>query len=409
LTDESVEHLAFENFGNRFRGIPASFISVLLSASYCSRKAPQIFERQHNGREFYRIHRSHRSQAALQHVDVDSFLAQTYDADQEHYRRGHCERAQLHMLLLAPFGYQKSSAFKNLTDSALINKYSMAGLVGSINKEGEVMDGIAQAGAGKFIVFDEIQNASEEARNAMLSLFESQEYHATMGFPSRVSKKLNVTEKEFKKKLWSFDCDQGEGKFRVRSIFSACCMGLDTMANFLRASKNANNSAWLSRMTPLVLSPSVDDIYKQTRGELGFTFYRNIKPYTHPMSFEEYDRATYMHEELVRSMPFFSYFEHEKAGSLSRNLQDTVRLAAYFCASEDRSEITIEDFSIALEFQPLVLYNHITTNFTQLEHGILARVLLGQEASVIAHDLNCTVQHVYDTRTKLINMNLMRG
>jgi hypothetical protein len=409
---DDIAKRGLEMFSRRFSELPENFISVLLSASYCSRKSKRIFldEGIHG-----KLHRYTASVASNPHVRYTfdrvqekeyrkNFYA-TSEIPESRRKSGHLERAQLHILFLAPFGFGKTSTFDSLDDSYILKRITPASIMGTITRDGDFAQGVSQKAAGKFVVFDEIQNSSSDSRDAMLAMLEEQTFSRSLGYVVKTPIEMNMKKKEFEKKHWSVSAQNCD--FSVRSVFSACCTGLESMSSFLRSSRNENTSAWLSRLVPVIMKGSADEAYRIRRGELCFSFYKNIKPYEHQMYFKDYIKAVDMHEQYLKTLPFASFFEGDKAGILTRNVGDTVRLAAYFCACENRSEITLEDFNMALSFQPITLYNMIASYLTRLEYDILSQLLFGREASKIAESLSCTVQHVYDTKQKLLNTRLM--
>jgi hypothetical protein len=318
---------------------------------------------------------------------------------------GHLMRAQTHLLLLAPFGFTKSSSLRKLKDTIVLVEATHAGIMGTITEDGEYVPGILQQAAGKYLIIDEIQNLSGSARNAMLSVLEEQQCSRQLAYKIRTPVKENETDKEYEKHLWAITAQNN--MFMIKARFSAACSGLSSMANWLRKG-DANSWAWYSRMIPLVNAGNIDDVYKLVTGELEYNLWKDIKPYTYQMYFPDYLKAAQLHKDLMNTMPYIDFFSTEKAGFLGRNLGDTTRLASFFAAIDGDCEITLDTFKLALDFSPLVMFNVIAGTLTKTEYRILTQLVLGREEKKIAEELEITLDHVYKTKEKVAGMGIIK-
>lgn len=439
---EEIPNLSLSTFQGKFQEMPEDLSSVLLSASYCSRRAKRILVYEKHTSTSYLLRKidvkSAGSNASFGRCSVSEDMKKpnngpkntvnartdpknkflltssnnTLDDDEDKKTKieltktpGHMMRAQTHLLLLAPFGFTKSSSMKKLKDSILLVEATHAGIMGTITEEGEYVPGILQQAAGKYLIIDEIQNISSSARNAMLSVLEEQQCSRQLAYKIRTPVKENNTEKEYEKSLWSIDAQNN--MFVIKARFSAACSGLSSMSNWLRKG-DANSWAWYSRMVPLVNTGTVDDVYKLVTGELEYKLWKDIKPYTYQMYFPDYLKAAQLHKDLMNTMPYIDFFSTEKAGFLGRNLGDTTRLASFFAAVDGNCEITLDTFKLALSFSPLVMFNVIAGTLTKTEYRILTQLIFGREEKKIAEELNVTLDHVYKTKEKVAGMGIVK-
>jgi len=72
-----------------------------------------------------------------------------------------------------------------------LTDYTLPGLVGTIKKEGQFVDGIISDCAGKTLVVDEIQNVKQRVKNALLDLLENQQHQRNIGYNVLIPIKKN--------------------------------------------------------------------------------------------------------------------------------------------------------------------------------------------------------------------------
>jgi len=183
-------------------------------------------------------------------------------------------RSQLHTMILASFGFGKSSSLLALDNCVEVNDYSLPGIVGTISKDGDFVDGMASAACGKTLLVDEFHNLTSKSRNALLSLLEEQKYGRNLGYKVKHPIKKN-------KKFFKFYAKGNVYKIKY-ARFSCICSGL------YMGRKKANDKAFLSRFMPIRISLDFDEAYDLSMGKKVFSIKSN--PYTECPYFEDYEK-----------------------------------------------------------------------------------------------------------------------
>lgn len=299
-------------------------------------------------------------------------------------------RSQLHVMLLQPFGTGKSTALKDLPGIHPLTNFTLPGFVGSINKQGQLIDSALLQAAGKTLFVDEFHNLGEKARQAMLSLLEDQRYSRALGFGD-----LNV---KIGKKY--FKCYIKKNYINIKHCrFSCLATGL------YMTRKKFNDMALASRFIILNIKTERDHIFRMLRGESLY----DIKKYDFKggIVFDNY--LTYLEDfrSVIDSLPFNAESVDKYASRIANDL------ARMICFSNERfGNFTIDkrrDYDGLIGLTPLLFYNHLCSGLTLTEYQILDSLIFDTENHTkIANSLDISRRFVVECHNKFRGMGLIK-
>jgi len=298
--------------------------------------------------------------------------------------------SQLHTMILMPFGANKSTIVNSIPDKLCVKiiKYSPAGILGTINKQGDYVGGYVQQAAGKTLVADEGHNLDLDSRIALLNLMESQSYQRALGF--KVLRPVSINKRNFKVRV-------KEGSMDIRyARFSVFYLAI------YASRRRINDKAFLSRFMPFSIRIDSEDAYDMSRGKLNLF---EIKPrqYRETPIFEDYLKFVDVHEELFKTLPTkLQGFLRENVGYLRRNILQFCRLFSW----DSRSNSVIDDWEKYLPFIPFSLYNIVESTLTRAEYDILTRVKAEESQVKMARELLISESAVSQVVSKLRGLGL---
>lgn len=169
-------------------------------------------------------------------------------------------RSQLNVLLLAPYGSGKTTLTTAIEGEGLgvrITRYTMASMLGTITKSGDIKEPAVVKGAGRLIMIDEFQNIPAMLRDELLTLMEEQLAERELAFM--------VSQPVYKQgKYYEIIAEDGSLKTRVRASYMITTMHLNL--------NRPQDIALLSRTFPISLGFNLDDAEALIKGEIMYDF-----------------------------------------------------------------------------------------------------------------------------------------
>jgi len=272
-------------------------------------------------------------------------------------------RARIHALLISPFGTGKTSQVIQINNASVVsaNDITFPGLIGTITKTGEFIIGSCYKAGGKLLVIDEAQRMTKKTKNAMNSLLEPPHtYNRALGY-----KML----KPFRKRGKYRWVRGSENDFEIGSKFSC-------IASSMRIREGTDvEDAWNSRFILIRMKITENYMKKLLSGDIIFDI--NAIRYEGDFTFDDYMRYQKYYWNMYDKSKFKSYFSKNPNmyGYLSRNSGDIIRLAAFVCASENRSAIQFEDVKMIYDkYWKIMMYNMLMAPLTKEEYTILNNI-----------------------------------
>lgn len=223
-------------------------------------------------------------------------------------------RSQLNVLILAPYGSGKTTLTRTIEQEGLgvrITRYTMASILGTITKGGDIKEPAVIKGAGKLIMIDEFQNIPAMLRDELLTLMEEQLAERELAF--MVSRPIHK-----KGKYYEIIAEDGSLKTRVRASYMITTMHLNL--------NRPQDIALLSRTFPISLGFNLDDAEALIKGEITYDF-SDVKDSLHLMDNKE---MRISEEESIKIFEMLRGFAEKykiEAGHVMRMWGDMVRIA----------------------------------------------------------------------------------
>lgn len=275
----------------------------------------------------------------------------------------HVTRANIHSLVVLPFGSGKTTYFLDVENSVHAYDISFPGLIGTINRDGEVIESVIMKAGGKVLIIDEFQKINGETRNALNSILEyPHKYSRTLGFKV----KNDVSRKGA---FYYIKSRQGSNVFEVYSKFSCIATGMYV------SKRSTIDKACFSRFVPIRMTPSIEYYEKLSRGEKMI----KINPVFKKVNFifEDYLSFNKHFWNFLKGSSFYGYFEKfsQERGYLVRLLQDLVRFGCFISSLEDRIEVSKDDCIFAMErLCNFILSSYITSDLDEIDYYILCNL-----------------------------------
>lgn len=300
--------------------------------------------------------------------------------------------AQLHAMLLMPFGAGKSTMLGFLPKSmtTVVEDYSYPAMLGSISKQGQFIDGFIQQAAGKCLVIDEFHSLASKSRRAMLKLLEEQRYRRTLGY--KIAVEPHPIDMPYMKMS---ACGNVISIDYVR--FSCICSGI------YAPRKRIDDFAFLSRFLPIELKVDMNNIKELGLGRHSI----EIKPklMVETPVFEEYEKLWNIYFDIVKNLsPILYSFIEDKPGFLLRNCLQISRLAAYHSGSNS----VVDDWERYIPYIPFFLQNYSKALLTLTEFKVMEMLKQGISASDIAQSKGISDAAVSKMATKLKGLGLLQ-
>lgn len=261
-------------------------------------------------------------------------------------------RGQVNVLIVAPFGAGKSS-FLNAVMSAglgeVITDYTMAGIIGTIKKDGTLIEGTIIDTAGRTTMIDEFQKFRNAERQALLSLMEDQWFKRSLGYKIQVP----ITKKG---EFYEIRAEHNWFWIRVITQFIISAMQF--------SNRSTLNKALLSRAFPLILDADPSDAFlmflegNKLRFDPKIQDIRDkVKHLSPEVSFEVAQYLAKHYEDYVNRFQL-------ESGYIIRGLTDMSRLAGVKALLEGRTEVTKEDIDYVLRFAKIQMMGYNLQSLT---------------------------------------------
>jgi len=314
-------------------------------------------------------------------------------------------RAQIHVMLILPFGAGKTTGIVKLPASRfhLLTEYTAPGMLGTILKDGRYSVGEIVKAAGKCVGLDEFQKYSWKSKEALLNLLEQQFYVRNLGYPSTSAIKQ-------KRKFYSIELKQGDNTMRIFSRFSCIATGMfkpNIRMNALDDKRITTGKiaewAFMSRFIPVSLKLDLESMYKVISGNPVFTINR-VDNYSETPVFDDYLKLVEQHMKIAKDLPFIDVFGPDKYGIITRNCLDIARLSAY----DSRNSGSVENWDKWLNFVPFFAYNSVFSTLTNNEYLVLnSAVFENLGDSEIAQKMGFSRAYISKVLSRLRGLGLL--
>jgi len=291
-------------------------------------------------------------------------------------------RANLHVMLVLPFGTGKTSSFLDVKDAVYNYDVTFPGVIGTINQDGEVVESAVIKAGGKVLIIDEFQRLGDDVKNALNSILEyPHTYARTLGY--KIKTTVNRRGRYFR-----IRAKANGNKFEVYSKFSCIAGGMYV------SKKSTISKAWFSRFIPIRFTPSLEYYERLSRGEKVV----KINPTTKDTDFIfrdylEFNKWYWNKLKQSQYVDYFLRFPNER-GYLVRLLQDLVRLGAIVAYVNGRKVIKTEDVEfVTNRLLNFILASYITSDRDEIDMYILAN-LDRQSISEIAEKWGVTTSAI---------------
>ena len=286
--------------------------------------------------------------------------------------------SQIHSMIIAPFGLGKSSLAEDVPRSHLLYKYSLPSMVGTINKDGDIIESELFNCKKKLLIIDEGHRMDNSARDALLNLLSNGYYSRSLGFKIKgITKSIGSIKSGFMVKP-----SKTRSGFELWAQFS-CVYLCEWLPKRL-------HKAFLSRFIPFIISADFEDIYGFARGRkiLGepiknFSFTEYKEPFTVPkdLHLAFIDK----HEELVS--PFKAQFPPDAGGYISRNILNLLKISCHFARMENRNNLLQEDIDKVIPLILPTMKSTLQIKLSPRQFEVLSLLNAGYKQIEIAEEL----------------------
>lgn len=275
--------------------------------------------------------------------------------------------AQLHCLLIIPFGMGKSTISRSIPNSYLSLSHSLPAILGTINKEGELVDSALLNSRNKVLLLDEMHRLSSSSVDAMLNLLESGYYMRSLGYKIKNEIKCPYT---LEKDGYNIQVNESKNGFEIRTKFS--CIG------FAEWVPKHFEQALLSRFATIRMLTNKEMAFRISRGEslIDEIKLKTFKVYKKSVNFKDtyYDFIDAI-EQRVNTLNI--QFPDCQAGYYTRVNAHLIKLAAHFARMRGSLTVIKEDWEKTLDYIPILLYNLKSATLTPIQYKIYELALLG--------------------------------
>lgn len=310
----------------------------------------------------------------------------------------HEERANLNVMIALPLGGGKTTNLLKIANGFYLNDLTFPGVIGTINREGELIEGGVISSAGKVLILDEFNAVPKDVKEALNQILEQKWYGRNLAYKL----KSNV------RKKGKFYEVVGKGNwFKIRARLS--CIASTMYMKFRE--KSYINKALFSRFVPIRFIPNYEYYEKMSRGEV----YLEINPEDKVVDrfvFEDYLKAHEMYWSWFKTSKYKLYFDRNvlEQGALVRMLQDFVRISAFLASLDNRTDIRMEDFELAFtKFREYVFDNYLFYSLDERTKLLLDKLVLGLSQTEIADELGVSKSWISKRIRKLEEKGLIKS
>lgn len=296
--------------------------------------------------------------------------------------------AQLNVMFLSPSGTMKSSRLMSIGRKYMerVIDYSLPGMIGSINEQGDVVPGYIMKAAGKTLGIDEFHGLTAGSRKALLSLLEGQWAERALG---------RVAHRPLKKSGKYLRYSIKDNVIRIdHARLSVLMSGI--FAPHKRAKATIDDRAFSSRLMPLSFTSDTGEMDDMLLGKKFFDI--KVDYYKESPVFEDWEKYVRTYTEVVKGMPpKLNAWIGVNSEFFLRGKLHFSRLVSW--ASRDNSSVV--DWEKYLRYIPFFIYNYVASTLTYSEFEIYQ--LMSDELSQkeIATKLDCSVAYVSKIARKI--------
>ena len=268
-------------------------------------------------------------------------------------------RAQIHPMIISPFGTGKSAITSTLDEEKIfkIENFTRASIEGSISKDGDYIPSVLTRTGGKLFIIDEWNSIDFFGQTALLGILENQQTTRSIGF--KVKSPYNFLDNA-KRPLVKFIVN--ENLIYLEAYFSCIAYAME----FPIYENSQKAKALLSRFSPLFIEPTKQFIRAVTKGE----FTVNVDDQCHePLEriFIKKDTYNSVHDK------YFEYIEKHKLfpidsdeyGFVSRTLSEIIRYGTYNYIKQNNLKKKDKEISIDNDGYFTDMFDYIHTIMLQ--------------------------------------------
>jgi len=314
-------------------------------------------------------------------------------------------RAQIHPMIISPFGTHKSSTTKLLVnkfpkDIIIMDNFTKASIEGSVTKDGDYVPSILIRVGGKIFIIDEWNNVDYYGQSSLLSLLENQSSTRGLGF--KVKSPFTYKDKYMKFTI-------KENIINVKGVFS--CIAYAMEYPIYEQSQKAK--ALLSRFSPLFIEATKELIDCITKGEYEINVEDNC------MDILEEINITFECQQEVNKL-FFNYIDNHNLwpvdtddyGFITRAYSEIIRYGCYNYIKQNRNKlvkvknVTIDNIIYFTEMFDyihtlLLQFNNPQTKGKIVQFKKLLEAFPDETKTFYAKKLGVSIQTIYNMLNKL--------
>ncbi len=306
--------------------------------------------------------------------------------------------SQIHTHIIKPTGAGKSTIAEQIPNAKVIYGYTPASIMGTINKNGDMVQSALTEVANRVVIFDEFDKVKGVCYQAMLNFLARQQYSRTLGF--KIQRPPRQEELgDFKKSGWEYNISPLMNGFGVKIRFSAITFSA-------RLSKMMKQEL-MSRGICFKIEETFEEIMKDFRNDTSLKTFKLVTGkkqktklnYKGQVTFPDYEKRNLEIIEKMKATKFWTWVNY-RSGFGTRIFEFIIKIASMFARTEGRNEITKDDYERANEYLLPIIINQRKIDLTENEHKILGMIhrsqTEGQEINItgIANTLGMEKQNV---------------
>lgn len=309
------------------------------------------------------------------------------------WHKDHKMRSQMNTLVISPYGSAKTTMSRYIEKLELgirLGKYTEAGLLGTISKNGGIKHPDVIRGAGKTIMVDEFQNIPTYLRDNLLNLLEEQLAERSLGF--------EAPQMDIREDFWGIKTVGGSFQINVRASYLIHTMSLHR--------RRTADLALLSRCFPVALGFNLEDAEDIIMGRRTFNF-EWVEPLQEQFKNVEMVAKNSTIEgvwNLVKDLCL--KYKIEEAGHALRAHGDLMRILNVLSILEGEKQV--EFYEEIEAYARIYLMSVVGSELGYREHAILSHISKNEEVKI--KDLGNKFEEYTDQQIiKSLNMLIEKG
>ena len=291
--------------------------------------------------------------------DVVRYSAISTSAGKIYTENGYSTRLQINVLVIAPFGTGKSSLFiklKNADMGEILTDYTLAGLVGTVRPNGQVIRGFLLKCIGKSLIVDEYQKFGAEARDAILNLMENHFYTRVLTAP--------VPQPVYEEtELYKLVAEQNYLHIEARLSYIIGCMYFKV--------KTMDDLALLSRSFPISLTADEYMGFDLYLGKEIFSISKDVNKLRDIVKGQSVKIDDTQRNKLVNYTKNLFISHKIEQGFITRGLWDLSRIAGINAIIDGRDTVNDDDIVLTLNYLPLQVIGYARGQLTPAQVKVL--------------------------------------